>query len=492
MEQELQLQKQLTCVTMEKLKVTDGQGDLRPLEETMVQRALDQVQKERAELEAETTDLEAVAMRRQKEMVQEALRLERDMAEVVKHREIVILEYEAGRLKDLVQNRADSLGGGIVGIEAVARGRQGGDTPVKGLVFGDVEKNGLIPRRAVKNEAPSLGILNPMAVEVCLEGDMMQGGKVNPALKQPTGPTDTGREKPAGGPEIEEKGGDDGKVGAANRSMVVDLTNNSTFDVYNSDEDNSQLEPPHIPQEQLKKELQSGEVESSRPSLSQDLCKEVNIMGEIEDGLNNKEVLAQQEEILAQIRRENEAAVRTKELVAKLALSSEGEDNSEQVAVTEKQVVKQNEERPIGTDLSEFIVVAVKKRQMKMARKSEESASERKLEMRKSGGDDDVRSPPKNEETMAELEAERKKARELIRQRTAAKENEIHPVPKRYEGASRANGEAKKKGMVAEKKKQLSVASSSKFKPSWEKRPELVGPSQGGGGRSSTSRSCGK
>ena len=124
---------------------------------------------------------------------------------------------------------------------------------------------------------------------------------------------------------------------------------------------------------------------------------------------------------MAQIRRENEAAVRTKELVAKLALSSEGEDNSEQVAVTEKQVVKQNEERPIGTDLSEFIVVAVKKRQMKMARKSEESASERKLEMRKSGGEDDVRSPPKNEETMAELEAERKKARELIRQRTAAK-----------------------------------------------------------------------
>jgi len=482
MDQELQLQKQLTCVTMEKLKVVDSQGDFRASgKETTVQRALGQVQKERAELEAETTNLEATAMRRQKEMVQEALRLEREMEEVVKHREIVILEYEANRLKDVVHNRVasvhqDSLGGSIVGIEAVAmangRGRQGEDTLAGGLVFGDLETNKHISRPAVENHATSLGVLNPMV----RDGEMMERVMQTAAEKQAQRTTG-GRDQPARNRDVGEKGDEDGKVRAANRSIVVDLTNNSTFEVYNSDEDNSQMESHNILQENLK-EVQSGGVDSSSPSLPNGQYEEVE-MGVLDDGLNKKEVLAQQEKILAQIQRENEAEVRTKELLAKLALG-EGEDDSKQV-VAERQVVKQDE-RPIGTDLSEFIVVAVKKRQMKMGKKSGGGAGEAMHEMRKSGGEEDV-SHRKNE-----LE-ERKEACELVRQRTApfAKENEIQPMPKRHEAATRAIEEAKKKRMMAEKKKQSLAASSSKFKPSWEKQPEL-----GDCRRGSTSRSYGK
>merc|ERR1719341_1181890 len=101
--------------------------------------------------------------------------------------------------------------------------------------------------------------------------------------------------------------------------------------------------------------------------------------------------------------------------------------------------------------------------------------------MRKSGEEEDV-SPRKNE-----LEAERKKACELVRQRTAAfsKEIEVKPMPKRNEAATRVIEEAKKK-------QQLLAASSSKFKPSWEKQPEVVGPSQGDVRRGSTSRCYGK
>merc|ERR1719239_1922917 len=199
MEQELQLQKQLTCVTMERAKVVDNQGNMRASkEELTVQRALGHVQKEQAMLEAETADLEAAAMRRQKEMVQMALRLEKEMEEVVKHREMVILskerEYEARRQKYVVENRVaafdqDSLGGGIVGIEAVAiankRERQGEDILAGGLVFGDLEKNRHISRPAVENEKPSLGSVRPVG-EVCLEGDMKQEREVmrTPAVKQ--------------------------------------------------------------------------------------------------------------------------------------------------------------------------------------------------------------------------------------------------------------------------------------------------------------------
>jgi len=487
MDQELQLQKQLTCVTMEKLKVVDSQGDFRASgKETTVQMALGQVQKQRAELEVETTNLEAAAMRRQKEMVQEALRLEREMEEVVKHREIVVLEYEASRLKDLVHNRVaathqDSLGGGIVGIEAVAManrgGRQGEEILAGGLVFGDLEKNKHflkpgVDRPGVENEAPSLGVLNPVA----REGEMMEK-VMETAAEKPAQRTARGRDQPAINQGVVEKGGEDGKLRVVNRSIVVDLTNNSTFEVYNSDEDNSQMEPQNILQENLK-ELQSGGVDSSSPSLPKDQYEEVEA-GKLEDGMNEKELLDQQEKILAQIQRENEAEVRTKELVAKLALG-EGEDDSKQV-VAEKQ-----DERPIGTDLSEFIVVAVKKRQMKNGKKPGGVAGEVMHGMRKSGGEEDV-SPRKNE-----LEAERKKACELVRQRTAAfsKENEVQP--KRHEAATRVIEEAKKKRMMTEKKKQLLAASSSKFKPSWEKQPEVVGPSQGDVRRGSTSRCYGK
>jgi len=475
MEQELQLEKQLTCVAMEKLKVVDSRGDFRALEEEMsVQRALGHVQKERAELEAETTQLEAAAMRRQKAMLQEALRLEREMEEVVKHREIVILEHEARRLKDLGQKRVaahqDSLGGGIVGIEAVAivknrRGRQGEDTSAGGLVFGDLETDDEhIPRPGVGNEAPSVGIVNPTAREECLEGEMMQEVMQIAAEKQRAA---TGKDQPARSKDVGEEGGKDGKVGVVNRSMVVDLTNNSTFEVYNSDEDNSQI----IPQEHLN-ELQTGHVDSSSPALPKGQYEEVET-GEVDDGLNNKEVLAQQEMILAQIQRENEAEFRTKELLAKLA-RGEGEEDSKQV-VAEKQDV-----RPIGTDLSEFIVVAVKKRQMKMAKKSGGDAGEVIHEMRRSEGEEDF------SHRQNELKAERKKSCELVRQRTAALEkvHEIQVMPKRNEAATRVIEEAKKKRMMAEKKKQ--------FKPSWEKQPELVGPSQGDAKRMSTSRSYGK
>ena len=113
-------------------------------------------------------------------------------------------------------------------------------------------------------------------------------------------------------------------------------------------------------------------------------CEEVD-PGEVDDGLNNKEVLAQQEKIFAQIQRENEAEARTKELVAKLALG-EAEDDSKQV-VADQEVVKQNE-KPNGTDLSEFIVVAVKKRQMKMAKKSGGGAGEVIHETRRFGGEE--------------------------------------------------------------------------------------------------------
>merc|ERR1719234_1020990 len=106
---------------MERAKAMDNnQGNMRASEkELMVQRALGHIQKERAMLEAETADLEAVAMQRQKEMVVEALRLEREMEEVVKHREMVILakerEYEARRLKDLVENRVAAVHQGSLG-----------------------------------------------------------------------------------------------------------------------------------------------------------------------------------------------------------------------------------------------------------------------------------------------------------------------------------------------------------------------------------------
>jgi len=333
----------------------------------------------------------------------------------------------------------------------------------------------MIPRPPAENEEPSLGSLKPIAGEVCLEGDLKREGKVmHPsAVKQAQTTTPTGREKPAGSHEVEEKGGKDGGIRAVNRSVVVDLTNNSTFEVYNSDEDNSQMEM-HINQDvHAKKELQKSGVDSSSLSLSKEAD---TVPGKTADGLNDDELLAQQEEILEQIRRDQEAEMKTKELVAKLALGAEGEGGSKQVAAEEKQ-----DERPIGTDLSEFIVVAVKKRQMKKARKSGGGASEAASELRKSGGEENT-SHQKNEETMVELEVERKKAKDLIRQSIAAKETEIQATSKRHEAASRAIEEARKKRMAAEKKRQLSMASSSRFKPSWEKQSELAGPSQGNDG----------
>ena len=423
MEHELQLQKQLTCVTTEKLK-----GDFKASEKEMtVLRAVGNVQKERVELEAETNDLEAAAMRRQKEMLQEALRLEREMEEVVKQREIMVLEYEARRLKDFGQKRAAAVhqGGGIVGIEAVSRvnnrrGLQGEDASSAGvLVFGDLEPNRHILRPVVGNVAPSFGDFNPMAGKECVEGEIMhtmQEGMQTTCVNQAQRTASiTGKDEENGHNEKDVKGR------VVNRSMVVDLTNNSTFEVYHSDEDNSRMEPHNVPQEpqnisqgnlkeqpHIPQELQSCGVGSSNPN---DWYEQV--VGEVDDGLNQKEVVAQQEKILAQIRRENEAEVKTKELVAKLALDEEEEGDSKQVVA-----VKQDE-RPIGTDLSEFIVVAVKKRQMKMAKKSGGEALQNDL--RKSQGEEEyVNHHGKNGETMAELEAEKKKACELVRQRTAA------------------------------------------------------------------------
>merc|ERR1712192_54960 len=126
--------------------------------------------------------------------------------------------------------------------------------------------------------------------------------------------TPTGREKPAlRDHEVEEKGGKYGvMVRALNRSVVVDLTNNSTFDVYNSDEDNSQMEQ-HVSQDEhiAKEESQKSGVDSSSTSLSQEAEM---VQGKMVDGLNDDELLAQQEEILEQIRRDQEAEFRTKEL----------------------------------------------------------------------------------------------------------------------------------------------------------------------------------
>ena len=170
--------------------------------------------------------------------------------------------------------------------------------------------------------------------------------------------------------------------------------------------------------EHSKEELQKSAVESSIPSLS----KEAEIVqGKMVDGLNDDELLAQQEEILEQIRRDQEAELRSKELVAKLALSAEEEGGFKQVVAEKKQV--EVNQRTTGTDLSEFIVVAAKKRQTKSkkARKSGVGASEAASEVRTSGGEEDISRQKSEETTMAELEAERKRATELIRQRIAAK-----------------------------------------------------------------------
>ena len=469
MEQELQLQKQLTRVIMEMVNVTDVRTLVE--EERMIWRALEHLQKDRAGLEAETRDLEAAVMQRQREMVQVALRLEREMEEVVKHKEMVLVararEYEASRLKNMSQTREvashqDSkapreftfLGENVAGIEAVAvsdpRGRRDEESSEGDLVFGDLEKDGYVMKSTAENEEASLCVLNQKANQE----DTMQ--RQTTTVKQVQRNLTEGREKLDRSCKVEWKG--DGNVKVANRSIkadrIVDITNNSTFEFYNSDEDHSQMEvhvpPEHSNEEQL--------VIASLP-------KEV-VFGQVEDGLNNKEVLAQQEEILEQIKREHEAEEKTRELVAKLALS-DGEGDFKQV-VAERQEV---DERQIGTDLSEFINVAIKKRKMNMARKSGGSTSdvlpETKTEGRRYGGEGNV-CDQKNEEAIHELEVEleaekKKQVKELTRQGTPAKVpitfdlffdsnvrcfpqgSEAQVVPMRNEAASRVIEEAKKK-----------------------------------------------
>ena len=470
MEQELQLQKQLTRVIMEMANVTDVRTLVE--EERMIWRALEHLQKDRAGLEAETRDLEAAVMQRQREMVQVALRLEREMEEVVKHKEMVLVararEYEASRLKNMSQTREvashqDSkapreftfLGENVAGIEAVAvsdpRGRRDEESSEGDLVFGDLEKDGYVMKSTAGNEEASLCVLNQKANQE----DTMQ--RQTTTVKQVQRNLTEGREKLDRSCKVEWKGEGDGNVKVANRSIkadrIVDITNNSTFEFYNSDEDHSLMEV-HVPPEHSKEEL----VIASLP-------KEV-VIGQVDDGLNNKEVLAQQEEILEQIKREHEAEEKTRELVAKLALS-DGEGDFKQV-VAERQEV---DERQIGTDLSEFINVAIKKRKMNMARKSGGSTSdvlpETKTEGRRYGGEGNV-CDQKNDEAIHELEVEleaekKKQVKELTRQRTPAKVpitfdlffdsnvrcfpqgSEAQVVPKRNEAASRVIEEAKKK-----------------------------------------------
>jgi len=245
-------------------------------------------------------------------------------------------------------------------------------------------------------------------------------------------------------------GGEDGRSEVTSIPVIVDITNNSTFEVYNSDEDNSQGEL-YVSHEPVVEEAGFKRDEKS-PSPTNVRHEEMEIgLEDVDNGMNNQEVLAQQEEILQQIRRDNEAALRTKELVAKLARNGT-DDNSEQVVCKEqadKQVV--SDERPIGTDLSEFIVVAVKRRQMKMALKSKGSDSEVQVDKRKSGGGD------ADSQSGAELEGERKKLGQLAKQRVAAaKEEDVKPASRRHEAATRAIEEARKK---RGKKSELCVAS---------------------------------
>ena len=380
LDQELQLQKELTRVTIGIIK--GSPDDVQMLEaELTIQKALDCVQKERAGLEVETRELEMAAARRQAEMVKRALMLERELLEIVKQREMAHLARKKENEKErqaqnsgpaTISNGTAPRDGGFDGMEAKREGTREEDS-IQGMeiVFGEVEKD------LVMRKCPRKHILS-------------------------TTTADQSQDKV-----------EDGRSEATSIPVIVDITNNSTFEVYNSDEDNSQGEL-YVSHEPVVEEAGFKRDEKS-PSPTNGRHEEMEIgLEDVGNGMNNQEVLAQQEEILQQIRRDNEAALRTKELVAKLARNGT-DDNSEQVVCKEqadKQVV--SDERPIGTDLSEFIVVAVKRRQMKMALKSKGSDSEVQVDKRKSGGGD------ADSQSGAELEGERKKLGQLAKQRVAA------------------------------------------------------------------------
>ena len=371
LEQELQLQKELTRVTIGIIK--GSSDDVQMLEaELTIQKALDCVQKERAGLEVETRELEMAAARRQAEMVERALMLERELLEMVKQRDMAHLARKKENVKErqaqnsgpaTISNGIAPRDGGFDGMEAKREGTREEDSiQGMGIVFGEVEKD-LVMRKCSRKQDKVVG--------------------------------------------------EDGRSEATSIPVIVDMTNNSTFEVYNSDEDNSHGEL-YVSHEPVVEEAGFKRDDKS-PSPTNGRREEMEIgLEDVDNGMNNQEVLAQQEEILQQIRRDNEAALRTKELVAKLALNGT-DDNSEQVVCKEqadKQVV--SDERPIGTDLSEFIVVAVKRRQMKMALKSKGSDSEVQVDKRQSGGGD------AESQSGAELEGERKKFGQLAKQRVAA------------------------------------------------------------------------
>ena len=296
LDQELQLQKELTRVTIGIIK--GSPDDVQMLEaELTIQKALDCVQKERAGLEVETRELEMAAARRQAEMVERALMLERELLEMVKQREMAHLARKRENEKErqaqnsgpaTISNGIAPRDGGFDGMEAKREGTREEDSiQGMGIVFGEVKKD-LVMRKCSRKHILS------------------------------TTTADQSQDK---------VGGEDGRSEATSTPVIVDLTNNSTFEVYNSDEDNSQGEL-YVSHEPVVEEAGfKRDDKSTSPTNGRHEEMEIGLE-DVDNGMNNQEVLAQQEEILQQIRRDNEAALRTKELVAKLALNGT-DDNSE-------------------------------------------------------------------------------------------------------------------------------------------------------------------
>merc|ERR1712013_890549 len=155
-EQELQLQKELTRVTIGIIK--GSPDDVQMLEvELTIQKALDCVQKERAGLEVETRELEMAAARRQAEMVERALMLQRDMAHLARKKENVKERQAQNSGLATISNGIAPRDGGFDGMEAKREGTREEDSiQGMGIVFGEVEKD-LVTRKCSRKQDKVVG-----------------------------------------------------------------------------------------------------------------------------------------------------------------------------------------------------------------------------------------------------------------------------------------------------------------------------------------------
>merc|ERR1719394_1682629 len=258
LEQELQLQKELTRVTIGIMK--GSPDDVQMLEaELTIQKALDCVQKERAGLEVETRELEMAAARRQAEMVKRALILERELLEMVKQREMAHLARKRENEKErqaqnsgpaTISNGIAPRDGGFDGMEAKREGTREEDSiQGMGIVFGEVKKD-LVMRKCSRKH-----ILSTMT-------DDQSQNKV---------------------------AGEDGRSEATSIPVIVDITNNSTLEVYNSDEDNSQGEL-YVSHEPVVEEAGFKRDDKS-PFPTDGRHEEMEIgLEDVDNGMNNQEV----------------------------------------------------------------------------------------------------------------------------------------------------------------------------------------------------------